>query len=116
MKCSAQRTADETSITTIGVFNVRIVRYGDRYGLDDCLTHDEQEPMVEFYDASQCVIKFGPRGQFVSRYYCSTILENEFPWGLSLDGGIPQWSVSSSGMAHVKDFINQALSTPTRNV
>lgn len=37
-------------------FNIRIVRHGERYGLDDCLTHgegahDRPFPLVEFYDA-----------------------------------------------------------------
>ena len=31
-------------------FNVRIVNKGDRYGRADCLTHDDDRPMVEFYD------------------------------------------------------------------
>ena len=29
---------------------VRIVFEGDGYGLNHCLTHDETEPMIEFYD------------------------------------------------------------------
>ncbi len=29
----------------------RFVRKGDRYGLDGCLTHDEDNPLIEFYDA-----------------------------------------------------------------
>lgn len=62
---------------------------------------------MEFYDARQQDISFGQLGQFVSRYYCKTILEGSFPWGLSLDGGIPQWSVSSAGMRQVQEFIQK---------
>lgn len=99
--------SDQSTIK-IGHFNVRIVRKGDAYGRDNCLTHDEDSPLVEFYDARQYDKTFGQLGQFVSRYYCKTILEGAFPWGLSLDGGIPQWSVSSAGMSLVQEFLLNA--------
>ena len=51
--------------------NVRIVRQGDRHGLNDCLTHNEARPLVEFYDASSSAT---PRGQFITSYYLSTLL------------------------------------------
>ena len=35
---------------TFGNFNVRIQRQHDRYGLEDCLVHNEEEAVVEFYD------------------------------------------------------------------
>lgn len=53
-------------------FTVRIIHEGDRYGRDDCLTHDESEPMVEFFDKTY-IEGFTPLGQFVSRYYLSTL-------------------------------------------
>jgi hypothetical protein len=28
-------------------FNVRLVQKDDRYGLDDCLVHDQDEPLVD---------------------------------------------------------------------
>ena len=87
-------------------FNVRIVNTGDKYGRNDCLTNDKQQ-MVEFYDSrydhSDCM----GRGQFVSRYYTSTILSSEYANGLSLDGGIPAWSVSADGMKQVVEFLRQ---------
>ena len=33
------------------LWNVRIVEKGDSYGRDMCLTYDETDPLVEFYDA-----------------------------------------------------------------
>ena len=54
----------------IGDYNVRLVTKGDRYGLNDCLAHEEDKPMVEFYSTK--VQKTG-RGYFVSRYYCGTL-------------------------------------------
>ena len=88
-------------------YNVRIVRKGDKYGRDDCLTN-EGEPLVEFYDSR--FDKHGcwmGRGQFVSRYYVSTILGGEYPNGLSLDGGIPEWTVSAEDMAAVQTYLKE---------
>ena len=76
----------------VGMFNVRVVSNGDLYGLNDCLKH-EGEPMVEFYDARYEGPTFGPRGQFVSRYYISTLAEHPANIGLNLQGGVPAWSM-----------------------
>jgi hypothetical protein len=81
-------------------FNIRIVNMGDRYGLDDCLTNTKG-PMIEFYDSRYA---HTPRGQFVSRYYLSTLLERE-PAGLCLDGGVPAWTVSAEGMKKIMEYI-----------
>jgi hypothetical protein len=82
-------------------FRTRLVRTGDRYGLNDCLVHDKPGPMVEFYDASQDPEKFGPRGQFVTRYYASTLTRRERSAGLDLDCGIPGWKVDGCVMEQV---------------
>lgn len=81
-------------------FNSRIVRKGEKYGLNFCLTHEESEPLVEFYDARFDHTKFG---QFVSRYYVTT-LTGECEWshgdsrktGICLDGGVPDWFVDAN--------------------
>lgn len=83
---------------------VRIVFKGDNYGRlmhgKMCLTHDEDEPMIEFYDADydfdlDCDGEV--LGQFVSRYYAETLLEGydeDFGCsGINLDGGVPKWSI-----------------------
>lgn len=85
----------------IDKFFVRIVRKGDRYGLDFCLTHNENEPMVEFYDTRYPHTEFG---QFVSRYYLSTTLEGDNT-GLCLYGGVPEWTVSAEDMAAVRAWL-----------
>jgi hypothetical protein len=88
-------------------FFVRTVMKGDRYGLDDCLTHGKDEPMVEFYDWKYANQKtFGPRGQFVSRYGLSTLRERPHG-GLCLDFGIPEWSVDAGAMASVWDLVKK---------
>jgi hypothetical protein len=86
-------------------FNVRIVRDGERYGLKDRLTH-EGKPLVEFYDATQDPAKFGPRGQFVSRYYASTLLERNYSTGLCLDGGnADAWSLDAAVVADALSYV-----------
>jgi len=82
-------------------FAVRIVVQGDRYGRDGCLTHEKQEPMVEFYDASQAGrwddIYTGHLGQFTGgRYYVSTLKDHRT--ALSLDGGVPSWTVTGASL------------------
>jgi hypothetical protein len=100
---------------TVSKFNVRVVNQGDKYGRDFCLTHDEQKPLVEFYDSRYPHTEFG---QFVSRYYVETIL-GEDGWGraeggLCLDGGnADSWSVSAEDMDTVRAFLKQVASAPT---
>ena len=74
-------------------WHVRIVREGDRYGRADCLTHEEADCLVEFFDAEADPDTFGPRGQFVARYYGRTL--DDHKGGLCLDGGVSAWAVSS---------------------
>lgn len=87
-------------------FNVRIVNTGDKYGRDDCLVNKEA-PMVEFYDTRFTDPAFGERGQFVSRYYVSALLERQPSVGLCLHGGVYEWAVSAEGMEQVLAYINQ---------
>jgi len=75
-------------------FSVVVVLEGERYGLNDCLTHDKADPLVEFYDMT------GDDRAFTGgRYYLST-LAGEDQWalqpgeGLDLNGGVRDWSVS----------------------
>jgi hypothetical protein len=93
---------------TVSKFNVRVVNQGDKYGRDFCLTHDGDKPLVEFYDARYPHTEFG---QFVSRYYVSTILGTDgygdAKGGLSLDGGIPEWTVSAQDMDTVRNFLQE---------
>jgi len=111
---------------------VRIVFEGDDYGLNHCLTHDETEPMIEFYDMdSMAAVKMcrsddkteaylaEEYGQFVGRYYLSSLKFDEIlngktltDWskhGLNLHGGEDRWSVSSEFMVDAMAAINQEL-------
>lgn len=102
------------------LFGVRVIRTGDRYGLDDCLTvKPDEKPMAEFYDLSQCirsgqaqdVAKFGPRGQFVSRYYVATLLGldgyGSGDGGIDLCGHEPVWKIPAYGMNIVRAALRE---------
>ena len=92
-----------------GNFNVRILRPGESDGLCDCLTHEERKPLVEFYDYRYRDDQEWKRGQFVSRYYAETILEHNPNNALSLDGGIPAWTVPPVSMREILAWLLQEL-------
>ena len=102
----------KTDIVTINRFErplwtVRIVREGDSYGRNDCLVHDKSDPMVEFYDATADTTKFGPRGQFVSRYYVSTFMSCRS--GLDLCGHVPAWTLPAWHVRDVQSWLRRTL-------
>ncbi len=78
-------------------FLARLVNSGTRYGLNDRLVHTEEDPMIEFYDRTYRGETFGLRGQFVSRYYLSTLTERG-GGGLNLHGGVDNWWVSHANV------------------
>lgn len=78
------------------IWRARLVRAGENYGLNNCLTHEGDDPLVEFYDGRYDHTEFG---QFVARYSMSTLLGHE--GGLCLDGGVSQWSLSEEAMGAV---------------
>ena len=93
-------------IFSLGKWNVLIVNTGDNYGLNMCLLN-VKAPMVEFYDGRYPHVH-APYGQFVSRYYISTILNGNLDsTGLCLDGRIPAWNVSAEDMAQVITFLKE---------
>ena len=79
---------------------LRLINEGDCYGLNDCIVHNEARPLVEFFDTRYPHTDIG---QFVSRYYVETLLGGKD--GLLLDGGIPEWRVSASGMDAVRAWL-----------
>ena len=93
---------------TFGRFNVRVLQQGDTYGLRDCLTHDKPAPTVEFYDTKHQKAGEWARGQFVSRYCLSTILErpaNGRFCRLSLVGYEPAWTVNAYQMKRIDTWL-----------
>ena len=61
-------------------WNVRILRRGDRYGLNDCLTHEEDDPIIEFYGTNRTDDEEWKRGHFVapegSKNYAQRVMQN----------------------------------------
>ena len=94
-----------------GHFNVRVLRKGEKYGLEDCLIHKERKPLVEFYDYRHRNDKEWKRGQFVSRYYAETLLKHDLNFGLLLYGDSPEWTVSADYMRKILAWLRQELRT-----
>ena len=88
-------------------FAVKLLAKGDYYGLEKCLTWDKESPCVEFYDVTYAGDNFDEVGQFVARYYASTILDAD--GGLCLNGEIPDWSIDVVGMDKVRLWIQKRL-------
>lgn len=97
---------------------VCVVCPGDAYGIQNSLIHKDELKMgnlIEFYDVQYANPRFSDRrnlGQFVSRYYQSTLIESEqgqrpaTQTGLCLDGSVERWNVSSQMMKEVMSWIN----------
>jgi hypothetical protein len=102
-------------------FAVVLVKNGDRYGRDFCLTNapgqslSDGRTLVEFWDLTY---KHGPvrpdspvLGQFVSRYHLTVLLGiDASTWGvtyggLRLDGGIPEWTIDAGAMLEVRNWL-----------
>ena len=88
-------------------FNIKLVNQGEQYGLNNKLTHDNKDPLVEFYDARY---SHGELGQFVTRYSLSTLTEDGKKGGLNLQGGVPDWYVSEEAMNKVRDWLKSITS------
>jgi hypothetical protein len=102
---------------------VRIVMPGDSYGLNDCIMHGRnsryptaevnlKDPLIEFYDARYPLHATVP-GQFISRYYLSTLTEGLVKGGtihgLSLDGGIRDWTASGETMRGLSAILSHLV-------
>lgn len=92
------------------MFTVRILRDGDKYGLNDCLTWGTDNGLpgcgVEFYDARYPHTTYG---QFVSRYYYSTLTQGP-NMGLDLQGDVPSWKVDRATMGRILDWLDDQIS------
>ena len=98
-------TKGQIMILNLDRFTVRYLNNGDKYGLKNNLI--AEKPMVEFYDSKYPHTQYG---QFVSRYYVSTILSDDGKKGLGetglcLNAGVPAWHVSPDDMKLVVSFL-----------
>lgn len=86
---------------------VRIVRRGQGYGKNFCITHNNEEPLVEFYDARYMHTTYG---QFVSRYNMTTILfSNNDAYGLDLYGGESDWKIDAKTMTKITAWLQKEM-------
>ena len=89
------------------VWNVRIVKQGERYGLSRCLTHDNEDPLVEFYNPVHDNTEYGA---FVSRYFMSTLLDTRDEGeGLWLEGGWRESIVEGADMRYLRVLFRRFL-------
>jgi hypothetical protein len=89
-------------------FAMRLVRQGEAYGRNNCLTHDQAEPLVEFYD-TRYRFESSPAGtmlgQFTGgRYNLSTLLQHPGA-GLCLHGGVAEWTVDRQAFLLAQDLL-----------
>lgn len=59
-------------------------------------------PTVAFYDARY---DFDAHGQFVSDYNLETLLERQKGYGLTLQGGVPNWDIDAASMDLVRSWL-----------
>lgn len=124
---SYKESSDKAAILadfTTGKWRTHLVMPGGHYGRTGALTYEPEEaakygsglPLVEFYDMSQDPVAF-PGGQFVSRYYMSTLLGTDNlkigspireMSALSLDGGVPSWTIAGDDLKRVADWLDTA--------
>jgi len=93
--------------------NIRLVFKGEKYGLDDCITHERDEPLVEFYDARHMHTDIG---QFVSRYGISSLKgEDGFSnkrkpgVGINLNGGVKDWKMDGVSLDAVISWADAVI-------
>lgn len=95
-------------------FNVRLLTKGMRYGRQDCLTNDRDDPIIEFYDAAYEADPKYPdwieRGQFASSYYLYSLEGHSPDHGLILHGGIPEWTISAKNVIEAVTYCKLLLS------
>ena len=111
-------------------WRAQLILKGDKWGLDNCYTHDKDEPMIEFYDLSHPET-FGDEGQSVSMYSLGTLCFENNPMsredlikapardpevGLNLDGGVDAWSITGPCLTEVlntlKDMYIKSIIAP----
>lgn len=91
-----------TNGTTGRTWLVRVIKNGEPYGLNDCLVHDDEDPLVELW------LGYNERGNmltcsfFGGRYYASTLQGNKS--GMSVEKG-PEYVVDADFMRRLNDFV-----------
>ena len=113
---------EDEQMSAIKNWMVRIVKKGQPYGQNYCLTHEEDEPLIEFYSLGDYRLpdegnlkvdeqkrqeyreKF-PIGQFVTRYYLKEIMNHRLGVGLNLYGSEPKWTLYSDSFLQIYGWL-----------
>jgi len=105
-KVEPMRVTNDAGIS----FEIKVIQTGDKYGRNDCLTHDGPIPMVEFYDARNAGKPgYDPEGYFVSRYYLSTLMASDPATGINLCGHELDWQVNAENLRQALQFAQAYL-------
>lgn len=83
-------------------FRTVIIEQGDKYGLNNVLTNNNRDPIIQFFDRR---FNHSENGQFISSYYMHTLLNHNPNNGLCLQGGVLDWNISMTGMALVVNWL-----------
>lgn len=94
----------------IANWRVHVADTGEQYG-PHCQFVNDSRPIVEFFDMNTVDPKWCPNGQFTGgQYYVDTLLGKDgrggnYPYGLSLQGDCPAWTVSAAQMKVVISYL-----------
>lgn len=81
-----------------------LILKGGRYGVQDSLVHEKDDPLIEFWAYSEKLEDF----QFVSSYYLSTFMGIKGA-GLALDFRQPNYALPEDGVGIVQEWAKTAL-------
>jgi hypothetical protein len=88
-------------------FAIRIISKGDNYGRNRCLTLEEDNQLVEFYDVEGAGKEyFDELGQYIERYCIETIMEIE-NYGLNLSADVDVWSIEGTNIEKIQQWIKK---------
>lgn len=90
-------------------FAARIIEGGESYGRDDILIHEDESPLIEFFDLRypHSRINENMSGQFISRYTMDVF--NKVNTGIFLDSGSIDWSLTRDSVKLVQDWVQETL-------
>lgn len=86
-------------------FTIRLLQPGESYGLNQSLTHNEEEPLIEVYDA-----RFDGEpdlGQFIGRYYISTFMSVN--GALDLHESVPDWTLNTDAVKQSQQWLQAVI-------
>lgn len=77
---------------------------GTSYDARGRVLAEKPQPIVEFYDLAH-----GEKGQFVSSYFASTLVDRNPGVGLDLYGGEPAWEIDGDTMDHIMIWVRSQV-------